>query len=166
MTDKKGTTEQMTKAITKTDPRAYAQAMLDSKLSGKGEITKFETLDQSTLAELFDKFEMEPPIAEVKDGQIVRGRLIGKGSPVEMASQGKDPLTGVEKPGNTVNTWVIDVGNGVKVRIMSGYQLDHWLPGKEGKIVVLVKGAKKDRGQKQVREWLTGVLKEDGDTPA
>ena len=150
-------------ALTKTDPRSYAQALLDSKMSGKGEVATFETLDPSSVAELFAKFEMKPPIAEVKDGQIVKGILIGKGSPVEMASPGKDPKTGAEIPGNTVNTWVIDVGNGVKVRIMSGYQLDHWLPGKEGKTVVLVKGAKKDRGSKQVREWLTGVLKEDGE---
>lgn len=148
------------KALTR-NPRDYAQGMVDARMKNKGTVATFRTIDAGEMARLIDKYDVEPPVAEVSEGQIVEGLLIGKGSPVEMASQGKDPKTGEEIPGNVVGTWIIELDEpaGMRVKIMSGYQLDHYLPGKEGQRVMLIKGVKKDRGSKQVREWIVGSEK-------
>jgi hypothetical protein len=142
------------------NPRGYAQALIDSKMSGKSKaVVQFEEADGEAIAELFANYDMEPPIAEVGERQIIKGTLLREGSPVETSSKGKDPVTGLDKPGSVIKTWTIQLPNSdVKFRIMSGYQLDRYMPSHIGHDIVLVKGLKVDKGRggEQVREWLTG----------
>ena len=156
--DTKGTMTMAKNKMMTVDPRSYAQSLVDTKLKGKqSAMQQFEVADEATLAELFADYDMEPPIAEVQEGQMIRDKLTGPGSPVETASPGKDPKTGQALPGNILKTWTIDIGNGVKVRILSGHQLDTAMPPLVGRDVVLVKGKKTDlKGGRTVREWLIG----------
>ncbi len=151
--------------MTTTETRDYARQMMEKATAPKtGTMVvtsvpgvELEMLDTEKFAELAKEYQISAPVLEIAEGQIFKGKLVGEGDPIEMASKGKDPATGAPLPGDRVTCWEFVHQSGVSVRLMGGHQLDSTLPKRIGQDLFLVKMAKKKTNSgREVREWLIG----------
>jgi hypothetical protein len=92
--------------------------------------------------------KMRPKVWSFKDpGQCVTGKLEGRGADVEM-----EDAAGETK---RLTTWVLDVGDGIRIALMSSYQLDHELSELVGRLVRITYLAQVDtRKGQRVKDYL------------
>jgi hypothetical protein len=84
----------------------------------------------------------------LEEGESIRGKLLGRGAPLDR----KESPDGEERA--PLETWDIDVGNGIRVGILDCHQLKAELPPLIGRNVYIERGKKKSVKDRMVNQFL------------
>jgi hypothetical protein len=145
---------------------AALAAGFDDDIEGDAAMTAavVRTITREELAALEDDFDIDPPIVEMKEGSTFIATLRGEGTPVETREgrEKKDPKTGKPMPDEPLKTWVFESDDGKKFRILGAHATNLKFPTVMNRRLLVIKGRKKDIGQRQVGRWIVGTPKADG----
>ncbi len=113
---------------------------------GDGSLPGVSMATPESMDDLLRNARIMPQVLSLIEGQQVEGVLHGKGAQLECR----------QPDGNmgAVDTWNVELSNGVVVALMSSHYLDKNLPELVGHRIVVMRGKQKDIGTRRVNTFI------------